>query len=148
MALADHNCPPDAPNTRSEIPKRPNWHPRLAAFWYAAEGIWHLLRTQRNAQIHCAVAGIIIVLGFALGIDLPEWLVIVVMITLVLAAEGVNTAIEAVVDLVAPEYHPLAKVAKDVGAGTVLLVAIGSVVVGVLIFLPRLWALVAPLLGV
>jgi hypothetical protein len=73
-----------------------------------------------------------------------RWLALALTITLVLAAEGVNTAVEAVVDLVTPGFHPLAKIAKDVAAGTVLLTAIGAVVVGVIIFLPRLWTLAAP----
>jgi diacylglycerol kinase (ATP) len=62
---------------------------------------------------------------------------------LVLAAEGINTAIEAVVDLASPQRHPLAKIAKDVAAGTVLITAIGAVVVGILVFLPRIWPIVA-----
>jgi diacylglycerol kinase (ATP) len=61
---------------------------------------------------------------------------------IVIGAEGANTAIEAVVDLVSPSYHPLAKIAKDVAAGTVLLAALGAVVIGMIIFLPRLWALI------
>ncbi|NCC35454.1 MAG: diacylglycerol kinase family protein, partial [Chloroflexia bacterium] len=69
-----------------------------------------------------------------------EWLILVLTMTLVLAAEGVNTAVEATVDLATTSYHPLAKIAKDVAAGTVLLCACGSIVVGCLIFLPRLIA--------
>ncbi|NCC30984.1 MAG: diacylglycerol kinase family protein, partial [Chloroflexia bacterium] len=69
-----------------------------------------------------------------------EWLILVLTMTLVLAAEGVNTAVEATVDLATTSYHPLAKIAKDVAAGTVLLCACASIVVGCLIFLPRLMA--------
>ena len=77
-----------------------------------------------------------------LSIDRNEWLTLTLMITIVLAAEGVNTAIEAAVDLASPTYHPLAKIAKDVGAGTVLLTAVASVIVGLLLFLPHLLPLV------
>ncbi len=80
-------------------------------------------------------------LGFLLRIERDEWLALVLTIALVLAAEGVNTAVEAVVDLASPVYHPLAKVAKDVAAGTVLLTAIASVIVGLILFLPRLLSL-------
>lgn len=117
---------------------------RLRSFPFAFAGIGHLLRTQGNAQIHVAAGSVAIALGFLFNIDRGEWLALALTITLVLAAEGVNTAVEAVVDLVTPGFHPLAKIAKDVAAGTVLLTAIGAVAVGLIVFLPRLWALVAP----
>lgn len=117
---------------------------RLRSFPFAFAGIGHLLRTQGNAQIHVAVGSVAIILGFLFNIERGEWLALALTITLVLAAEGVNTAVEAVVDLVTPGFHPLAKIAKDVAAGTVLLTAIGAVVVGLIVFLPRLWALAAP----
>jgi diacylglycerol kinase (ATP) len=119
-------------------------HKRLRSFPFAFAGIGHLLRTQGNAQIHVAVGSVAIILGFLFNIERGEWLALALTITLVLAAEGVNTAVEAVVDLVTPGFHPLAKIAKDVAAGTVLLTAIGAVVVGLIVFLPRLWALAAP----
>jgi diacylglycerol kinase (ATP) len=114
----------------------------FASFRYAFEGIVYLFRTQRNAQIHAAVSFSIVLLGAAFQISQAEWLAIVLAIMIVIGAEGANTAIEAVVDLVSPSYHPLAKIAKDVAAGTVLLAALGAVVIGMIIFLPRLWALI------
>lgn len=117
---------------------------RLRSFPFAFAGISHLLRTQGNAQIHVVAGSVAIVLGFLFNIDRGEWLALALTITLVLAAEGVNTAVEAVVDLVAPGFHPLAKIAKDVAAGTVLLTAIGAVIVGLIVFLPRIWTLAAP----
>ena len=113
-----------------------------ASFRYAFAGLRYLLWTQRNAKIHTAIGVIAIVLGFAVGFDRYEWLTLVLTIAIVLASEGVNTAIEAVVDLTSPGYHPLAKIAKDVGAGTVLLTAIAAVIVGMLLFLPHLLPLV------
>ena len=80
--------------------------------------------------------------GWLLGLSLAEWAVFGVMVVVVLAAEMTNTMVEALVDLVSPGYHPLAKVSKDVAAGVVLLTAIGAVVVGLLIFGPRLLAAV------
>jgi diacylglycerol kinase (ATP) len=85
-----------------------------------------------------AVAFLGTLVGVLLGLSLTEWAVFATMVVLVMAAEMVNTMIEALVDLVTQQYHPLAKVAKDVAAGVVLLTAIGSVVVGLLIFLPKL----------
>lgn len=118
----------------------------LASFGYAFAGLYHLLRTQRNAQIHCAIGLLALALGLFFGISRLEWIALVLTCALVLAAEGVNTAIEAVVDLASPEIHPLAKTAKDVAAGTVLLAAIASVIVGLLIFLPYLLDLLGLLL--
>jgi diacylglycerol kinase (ATP) len=80
-------------------------------------------------------------LGVTLRIAHWEWVVLTLTIGLVLAAEGFNTAIEATVDLATRDRHPLARIAKDVAAGSVLICALTAVVVGVLIFGPRLWAL-------
>jgi diacylglycerol kinase (ATP) len=114
----------------------------LLSFRYAFAGIGYLLWTQRNAKIHTALGLAAVALGFLLRIERGEWLALVLTIVLVLAAEGVNTAVEAVVDLASPAYHPLAKIAKDVAAGTVLLTAIGAVIVGLILFLPRLLPLI------
>jgi diacylglycerol kinase (ATP) len=114
----------------------------LISFRYAFAGIGYLLWTQRNAKIHTAIGVIAVALGFVLRIERGEWLALVLTIVLVLAAEGVNTAVEAAVDLASPAYHPLAKIAKDVAAGTVLLTAIGAVIVGLILFLPHLLPLI------
>jgi diacylglycerol kinase (ATP) len=119
----------------------------VSSFRYAFAGLRYLLWTQRNAKIHTAIGLAVVGLGFALGIDRYEWLVLILTIAMVLAAEGVNTALEAAVDLASPGYHPLAKIAKDVGAGTVLLTAIAAVIVGIVLFLPRLWAILIAWLG-
>ena len=117
-----------------------------ASFRYAFAGLYYLLWTQRNAKIHSALGLAAAALGALLGLDRYEWLALILKIAMVLAAEGVNTAVEAAVDLSSPGYHPLAKVAKDVGAGTVLLTAIAAVVVGLVLFVPRLWPIVVALL--
>lgn len=120
--------------------------PLIAAFGFAFQGIGHLLRTQRNAQIHCLVGACAVALGVVLQIARWEWLALILTITMVLAAEGVNTAVEAAVDLATAARHPLAKVAKDVAAGTVLICAIGAVAVGCVVFLPHLLPLMLGLL--
>ena len=85
----------------------------------------------------CAAAGIAAVAaGFALGISRVDWLVIVLCIIVVSAAEVVNTAIESAVDLASPEWHELARAAKDAAAGAVLLASAGSVIVGLIVFAP------------
>jgi diacylglycerol kinase (ATP) len=141
--------PPPKPTPAGESP--PAGHMRAAtlvsSFRYAFAGLGYLLWTQRNAKIHSALGLVAVALGALLGLDRYEWLVLILTIAMVLAAEGVNTAVEAAVDLASPEYHPLAKIAKDVGAGTVLLTAIAAVVVGLVLFLPRLWLSLLALLG-
>lgn len=108
------------------------------SFAYAFAGIGYCLRTQRNFRIHILATGAVVVGGGLLGLSGIEWAILALTVTLVLAAEMINTVIEAAVDLASPGYHPLAKVAKDVAAGAVLVTALGAVVIGVCIFVPHL----------
>jgi diacylglycerol kinase len=112
----------------------------IRSFGHAFAGIGHGLRTQANLRIHLAAAVCVVIAGLALQISTAEWAVLVVTIMIVMSAELFNTAIEAAVDRVSDEPHPLAKIAKDTAAGAVLIGAIGSVIVGLLIFGPRLLA--------
>jgi diacylglycerol kinase len=109
-----------------------------ASFGYAFAGLAYCFQTQRNFRIHLAISLIVTLAGIILGLSWVEWAIVAILVVVVLAAEMVNTMVEALVDLVTEQYHPLAKVAKDVAAGVVLLSAIGSTVVGVLIFLPKI----------
>jgi len=113
----------------------------LRSFVYAAHGLVYAIRTQRNARVHAVIGAGAIVLGLVLRISPVEFAMIFVAITLVFIAEMFNTVAEACVDLVTREYHPLAKIAKDVAAGAVLLNAILSVVIGILVFGSHLLAL-------
>ncbi len=106
----------------------------LRSFGYAGAGIVQLLRRQRNAQIHLVITLAACIAAWVWRLSRIEWLVLIVTIALVIGMEALNTAIEAVVDLASPRYHPLAKQAKDVAAGAVLLVAICAVAVGILLF--------------
>ncbi len=124
--------PPLPPDRRSSS--------RVASFRHAFAGMLYMLRTQRNAWIHALATICCVVLGLWLGLAPHDWAVLALTIGLVWMAEFVNTALEAVVDLASPDIHPLAKVGKDVGAAAVLVAAITSVVVGLLILGPPLWA--------
>jgi len=115
----------------------------VLSFRYAFAGLSYVARTQRNFRIHLALGGLSALLALLLGFSPVEWAVLAGIITLVLLGEMLNTVVEAAVDLASPGYHPLAKVAKDVAAGAVLLTAIGAVVGGAFLFLPHLvhwWA--------
>jgi diacylglycerol kinase (ATP) len=116
---------------------------RIVSFGHAFRGWWYVLRTQKNAWIHAAVTTAVVILGFWLQLPARDWAVLVLTIAMVWAAEFLNTSIEAVVDLASPVHHPLAKVGKDVGAAAVLIAAGASVLVGLLILGPPLWARLA-----
>ena len=114
------------------------------SFRYASAGVRLLFATQRNARLQALAAVAAFVLAGALRVSAVEWAVLLTMSALVLVLETINTALEAVVDLVTTDYHPLAKQAKDLSAGAVWLAALASLGVGALLFVPRLWVLAAP----
>jgi diacylglycerol kinase (ATP) len=116
--------------------------PFLRSFRFAFAGIGYTLRTQRNARVHAVVACLVIAAGIYFRISAIEWAIVALTIGTVFSAEMLNTVAELAVDLLTQHYHPMAKVAKDVGAGAVLVAAIAAVGVGVAIFGPRLWAMV------
>lgn len=118
----------------------------IASFGYALAGLGYLLRTQQNARIHVLIAACAIALGAFLPLERWEWLVLLLTCVLVLAAEGINTAIEAAVDTATSSYHPMARIAKDVAAGTVFFCAMASVIIGCILFLPHLWPVLWPVL--
>jgi diacylglycerol kinase len=110
----------------------------LRSFRYAASGVAYCFRTQRNLRIHAAAAVLALAAGFRLGLPGAELAVLALTIAAVLVSEMFNTAVEALVDIVSPGYHPLAKVAKDVAAGGVLVTALMSLVVAYVLFAPRI----------
>lgn len=105
---------------------------------YALCGIKDCIVKERNIKIHLAIMSLVIIFGFLLHISLQEWIICLLLFGMVIALELVNTAIEAIVDLCSPEYHRLAKYAKDVGAGAVLVMAFFAAIIGLIIFLPRI----------
>ncbi|MCK6538745.1 MAG: diacylglycerol kinase family protein [Anaerolineales bacterium] len=119
---------------------------RIAAFGHAFRGWWYVLRTQHNAWIHAVAAVVVFIAALWLGLPARDWAVLILTVTMVFAAEFVNTAIEAVVDLASPVHHPLAKVGKDVGAAAVLIAALAAVLIGLLILGPPLWARLSSLI--
>jgi len=121
--------------------QRNEWSKFIAGFGYAFCGLWYALRTQRNGRVHVAIATLVIIMGIILHISAVEFAMLFVAITVVFIAEMFNTVFELCVDLAAPAYHPLAKIAKDVAAGAVLLSAMLAVVIGLFVFGPHLWVL-------
>jgi diacylglycerol kinase len=114
---------------------------RYRSFRAALRGFGWLIVSERHFQLHLVAAVAAILLGLILGLTLVEWAVLVLTIGLVLVAEAINTAIEHTIDLTVRQIHPLARTAKDVGAAGVLIAAFISVLVGCLLFLPKLLVL-------
>lgn len=115
--------------------------PLKDAFSHAGDGVIHAFK-ERNMRIHLAFAIAAILLGLVLRVDQAAWLAIVICIALVFALEVLNTALESVVDLVSPDYHELAKHAKDCAAGAVLIAAVGSLVVACIVYIPAFLRLI------
>ena len=115
-----------------------NRHSLFKSFGFAFEGLRAAIIRGRNFRIQVIAGLTAFILGLILKLSATEWLDLVIIITLVLILELVNTSIEALVDLVSPEIQEKAKLAKDVAAATVLVASIGSVIIGVLLFLPKL----------
>ena len=110
----------------------------FSSFKYAFQGIYYALKFNRNIRIHFVAAVIVIIASIFFKVNAFEMGILGVMILLVICTEMINTAIEEVVNLLTNEHRLEAKVAKDVSAGMVLLTAIGSIIVGVLVFAPHI----------
>lgn len=114
---------------------------RLDSFKFAFAGIRDLFKTEPNAVIHLIAAVFAISMGFFFSISTTEWCFIIFSIAFVFSAEAFNTAIEHLTNLVSPDYNKLAGKTKDAAAAAVLLAAIGSAIVGIIIFLPKILGL-------
>jgi diacylglycerol kinase (ATP) len=106
----------------------------IESFNYAFEGIIHVLRTQRNMRIHFAVAVLVLIAALISGVDKLELIALLLAIAFVLIAEMLNTAVEAAIDVATTSFDPMAKLAKDIAAGAVLIAATVAVAVGYLVF--------------
>jgi diacylglycerol kinase (ATP) len=114
---------------------------RIKSVGYALAGIATMLRSQHNAWIHLAATIAVVLLAFWFAVSAAEWVALIIAVVIVWCAEALNTAFELLCDVASPEFHPLVKQAKDVAAAAVLIAAIGAMAVGLLIFGPRLVAL-------
>lgn len=112
-------------------------NPTLNSFKYALDGIVHSLKTQPHMRFHFTMTAIVLIAGILCRLSRVELLVLCFSITLVISAEMLNTAVEAAVDLTTTSFHPLAKYAKDIAAGAVLVTTINALIVGILLFLDK-----------
>lgn len=118
---------------------KPHRQSLYRAFGCAIRGILTAVQTERNMKIHIAAALIVFIAAALLQLDRMSWLFLVLAIALVFIAELTNTAVEAIIDLISPEEHVLARVAKDTAAGAALVAAVFAVVIGILVFYEPVW---------
>ncbi|MBP3444353.1 MAG: diacylglycerol kinase family protein [Bacilli bacterium] len=108
------------------------------SFGYAFKGIDDVIEHEPNMKIHVVVAILVVIMAFILKVSIIEWIILVLLIGAVLAAETINTTIENLVDMYTKEYDEKAKIVKDTAAGTVLILAITSAIIGLIIFIPKI----------
>jgi diacylglycerol kinase (ATP) len=121
----------------SETPRARRTPRMLQSLNWAFEGVIHVLRSEPNMRIHFAVATAVLILAFSYGVTKLELMALLIAISFVLIAEMVNTAIEGTIDLAATSFDPLAKIAKDIAAGAVLIASVNAVAIGYLVFADR-----------
>lgn len=114
---------------------------RIHSFKYALKGIWIVVSSEINFQIHILAALIVIFLGFYLVLTKIEWILVLLCIALVMVAEVFNTAIEKFVDIISPDFNSKAGKIKDIAAGGVLIAAVFAAIIGFIIFLPKILSL-------
>ena len=126
---------------RSMKSKKFSWKSRARSFKYAFAGILRLVSSEHNMWLHIVAAVIAVTLGFVLSISALEWVAIVACIGAVFSAEAINTAIESLADRISSNYDEAVGKAKDIAAGAVLFLAVASVVIGAIIFIPKILVL-------
>src|SRR5829696_8692048 len=137
--MMHHHSPqlPDKPSLRNQR-KKFSWKERGASFRYAYDGLVALFRTEHNAWIHGGLTIAAVLLSIVLRISRTEWLLLILAMTFVWITEILNTAIEKSMDFISTEKHPQIKLVKDLAAAAVLLSAIAALLVGTIIFVPKL----------
>lgn len=114
-------------------------NPLYKSFGYAFEGIFTGIKKERNMKIHCMAMVLVIIAGIILRLPAYKWCICLILFGLIMALELVNTAVEAVVDLVTEDRKPLAKIAKDTAAGAVLIAAVMAAITGLILFVPEVF---------
>lgn len=109
---------------------------RLKSFFYAGRGVRSMLISQHNAWIHASATVVVCVSGIILELNKVDWSLIILAIICVWTAEAFNTAFEFLADVASPQFHPMVRKAKDIAAAAVLIAATGSVVIGLVVFVP------------
>ncbi|MBT4518800.1 MAG: diacylglycerol kinase family protein [Halieaceae bacterium] len=116
---------------------------RIRSIGHAVDGVIEMLKGQHNSWVHIAITLAVIALAFLFRVTAVQWCVLIIAITLVWVVEALNTAFESLCDVVSPEFHPLVRKSKDIAAGAVLISAIGAITLGLIVFIPHAWGVMA-----
>lgn len=108
----------------------------IKSFRHAIDGVIHTIKNEANFRIHLVLMTVTVCFGLYFGITMTEWLFIIVISSMVLFAELINTAVENTLDWLEPGHHDVVKIVKDVCAGAVLVTAVGALIMGIIIFTP------------
>ena len=112
---------------------------QIKSFRYASEGVFYSFKKGTHFKIHVIAAILVTILGIIYSISTSQWLAIILIISAVISAEIINTAIEETCDILHPELHPKAKLAKHCAAGAVLILSIAAIIIGLVIFIPKIF---------
>lgn len=141
MKSADIKPQPKLSNLKEpSVKNRFSWKERSASFRYAYHGLVALFRTEHNAWIHGGITIAALLLSLFLQVSKTEWIVLILTITMVWTIEIINTAIEKAMDFITTEKHPQIKLVKDLAAAAVLVSAVAAFIIGIIIFLPKLFS--------
>lgn len=110
---------------------------RIKSVGFAFKGAYLLITTEASLKVQFCIGIVMTMLGVYVGLSLTEWCIQILIIALIMAVEGVNTAIEEIADFIHPEHHPKIGLIKDLAAGAVFIVAIAAVVIGCIIYIPK-----------
>ncbi len=120
--------------------KKFSWRERSQSVLFAWRGILRLIRMEHNARIHLAIAVVVVLVALLIDLTTWEWVSLIISMAFVFTAELINTALEVLCDVVEPNHNKAIGEIKDFAAGAVLISAISSIIVGIFVFGPRLWA--------
>ncbi|SFW56361.1 diacylglycerol kinase (ATP) [Sinomicrobium oceani] len=112
---------------------------RLKSIGYAAKGAWLLIRTEDSLQVQFTIAAFVTAAGFYFRISAVEWILQLLTIAVIMGVEGINTAIEKMADFIHPDHHHKIGIIKDVAAGAVFIVAVAAIIIGCIIYIPKIF---------
>jgi len=112
---------------------------RIKSIGYAFKGVYYLIATEASIKVQFAIGIIMTIAGFYFELSIIEWIIQILVIALIMAFEGMNTAIEEIADFIHPEFHKKIGLIKDISAGAVFIFAIAAIIIGLIIYLPKIF---------
>ena len=112
---------------------------RMKSIGFAFKGAYHLIKNEASIKVQFVIGIVMTIAGFYFQLSITEWIIQILVITLIMAIEGINTAIEEIANFIHPEFHKKIGLIKDISAGAVFLFAIGAIIIGLIIYLPKIF---------